>query len=52
MINSIRYYLLLLIDWKISLLQKFKKIVSGEYKYIKTDNAWISEYKKWKKQND
>lgn len=50
MIYNIRYYLLLLIEWKISILQKVKKFVSGEYKYTKTDKDWIDGYNKWKKE--
>jgi len=52
MIDYLRYYLLKFIDWKISLLEKFKLIVSGEYKYIKSDKDWNKDYQKWKKQND
>jgi hypothetical protein len=52
MINGVRYYLLLLIDWKISLLQRFKKIISGESKYEISDSEWLEKHKKWKERND
>ena len=52
MINTIRHYILILIDWKISLLEKFKKLISGEYKYTVSDKDWLKNYKIWKKQND
>jgi len=45
-----RYYFLQLIDWKIALLQKFRLIVSGEYKHIYTDKQNKQFVKQWKKQ--
>jgi hypothetical protein len=52
MIDQIRYGLLRLIDWKISLLKKFRMVISGEYKYVVSDTKWINKHKEWKKQND
>ena len=48
MIENVRYWLLLLIDWKIELLKKFKKIVSGEYKYILSDKELEKQINKWR----
>ena len=48
MIDTPRYYILRLIDWKIRLLKKFRMIVSGEYKYILSDKELEKQINKWR----
>jgi len=48
MIDNIRYWFLLLIDWKIELLKKFRRIVSGEYKYTLSDKELEKQINKWR----
>jgi hypothetical protein len=48
MIDSIRYWILTLIDWKIRLLKKFRKIVSGEYKYVFSDKELQKQINRWR----
>ena len=48
MLDSIRYWILKLIDWKIELLKKFRRFVSGEYKYILSDKELEKQIKKWR----
>ena len=48
MLDNIRYWLLLLIDWKIKLLKKFRMFVSGEYKYVISDKELEKQLNKWR----
>ena len=48
MIDTLRYYLLKLIDWKIKLLKKTRVYVSGEYKYILSAKELEKQVNKWR----
>ena len=48
MFDSIQYYLIKLIDWKIELLKKIRFYVSGEYKYVLSDKKLKKQIEEWR----
>ena len=48
--SKLQYYILVVIDWKIFVLTKFRRFVSGEKKISKIERNWLKGYAKWKKE--
>ena len=51
-ISKLQYYILVIVDWKIYLLSKFRRFVKGETKITKTERDWLKGYAKWKKEQN
>jgi hypothetical protein len=50
--SKLQYYILVVVDWKIFLLTKFKRFIRGEKKISKTERDWLKGYAKWKKEQN
>ena len=52
MLEKIKYYICVLIDWKIFVLTKIRDRLGSRKKYVNLQKNWVDEYEKWKKAND
>lgn len=51
-LQQIRYYILVFISWKISMLQKLHNLISGKTKFENLSKNWSKGYDEWKKSQD
>jgi hypothetical protein len=51
MLDKLKYYICVIIDWKIFVLSKLRDKISNTKKYSLLPEDWVTGYNEWKKRN-